>query len=386
VADPRVGAVRACAMLLALFPALAAHAHETGLSYLRVRVTGASLEIELDLGLGDAAAALGLEAARNPGLDPAIARDLLWERIAARAEDLERSVRPALAFWQDGAACVWTSDAARLVRAEETGFARLRLAARCPAEISVLGLEWALPFARDPQHRSLVSVSGGGAPQSAILSANRRRVDLALRARPERSLATYFVEGLRHIATGPDHLLFLVALLLPAPLAWSGRGWSVRTSAVAVIVEVVQVVTAFTVAHSLTLGLAALGVVAPAGAPVEAAIAASVMLAAVNGIRPFLPGRPWRIAFAFGLLHGLGFARALIDLGLPAVARVGALLAFNLGVEVGQLAIVAACLPVLLLLGRRPFYRGGGLAAMSAAIAGIAALWLVERTIGWRLL
>jgi hypothetical protein len=141
----------------------------------------ASLDVELDLGLGDAAAALELAAQEDPNTDPEVARERLWQRVAAQAEELERRVRPALRFWQGAASCPLSPAPAQLRRAEETGFARLRFSAHCPQPVRVLGLEWTLPFRNDPVHRALVRVSGAGVVQSAILSAARRRVDLELR-------------------------------------------------------------------------------------------------------------------------------------------------------------------------------------------------------------
>jgi len=382
--SPLVRALVAFASALPL-PALA---HETGLSFLRVRVDGASLAIEVDLGLGDAAAALGIDATRDPNADPEVARAQLFARIASRGDELERRVREALDFWQDGAACVLSEDPAPLGRAEETGDTRVRLAGRCPQEVGVLGLEWRLPFANDPKHRALVSVAPaeGGAEQSAILSARRQRVDLGVgKPGPGAAFATYLVEGVRHIGTGPDHMLFLIALLLPAPLASDGGRRSLRGTR-ATVLDVVRIVTAFTIAHSITLGLSVMGAVALPATAVEAAIALSVGVAALNGALDFLPGRAWQIAFAFGLLHGLGFARYLNELGLPIAARASALFAFNVGVEIGQLAVVAACLPLLLVLGRRRFYREWLLPTACFAIAAVAAVWLLERVSGWTLL
>ncbi|HMF39281.1 MAG TPA: HupE/UreJ family protein, partial [Polyangia bacterium] len=137
-----------------------------------------------------------------------------------------------------------------------------------------------------------------------------------------------------------------------------------------------------TLAHSLTLGLCFFGVMAPRAQWVEVAIAVSVFAAAWNNLRPFLPGRAWMIALAFGLIHGLGFAGALRNLALPIGARGFALAAFNVGVELGQLAIVAVLLPLLHLVGRRPFYPRIVMGAGSLAIAWLAALWFVERGFG----
>ena len=140
-----------------------------------------------------------------------------------------------------------------------------------------------------------------------------------------------------------------------------------------------RIVTAFTVAHSITLTLATLEVVSLPSRWVEATIAASVVLAALNNLRPVFRGRRWTMAFGFGLVHGFGFASVLADLGLPRDALALALVGFNLGVEAGQLAIVAAFLPLAFALRRSVFYRRVVLWGGSLAIAAIAAAWFVER-------
>ena len=159
----------------------------------------------------------------------------------------------------------------------------------------------------------------------------------------------YLEEGVLHIWAGFDHILFLLSLLLPAvlvPSAISGEAWAAAPGFRAALWDVLKVVTAFTVAHSITLSLATLGVVSLPSRLVESAIAASVVLAAVNNIRPVVHGGRWIIAFCFGLIHGFGFASVLSDLGLPQGSLLLALIAFNLGVELGQLAIVAVFLPL----------------------------------------
>jgi len=133
------------------------------------------------------------------------------------------------------------------------------------------------------------------------------------------------------------------------------------------------------VAHSITLSLAALGVVSLPSRLVESAIAASVVLAALNNVRPVVYGGRWVLAFAFGLIHGFGFASVLTDLGLPQGSLLLALVAFNVGVEVGQLAIVAVFLPIAYALRDTRFYRHAILTGGSVLVAVLAALWLVER-------
>ena len=145
-------------------------------------------------------------------------------------------------------------------------------------------------------------------------------------------------------------------------------------------------VTAFTVAHSITLSLATLGWISLPSRWVESAIAASVVLAALNNVWPVFHGRRWIVAFGFGLIHGFGFASVLADLGLPQGALALALLGFNVGVELGQLAIVAAFLPLAYLLRRSAFYQRAVMRAGSLLIAALAAAWLVERVFDLKLL
>ncbi|MEY3251178.1 MAG: hypothetical protein RL227_151, partial [Pseudomonadota bacterium] len=189
-----------------------------------------------------------------------------------------------------------------------------------------------------------------------------------------------------HIWIGFDHVLFLLALLLPAVGRWHQRRWQPVPRLRDAVVDVLGVVTAFTVAHSITLSLAALGLVSLPSRLVESVIAASVVLAALNNLRqPRVPPRARvriGIAFGFGLLHGFGFASVLADLGLPSGALVLALLGFNVGVELGQIAIVAVFLPLAYALRQTGFYRTGVLRIGSLLIAALAGLWLVERALG----
>jgi HupE / UreJ protein len=184
--------------------------------------------------------------------------------------------------------------------------------------------------------------------------------------------------GLRHIAEGTDHLLFLLALLLPAPLLAKGGRWSQRASVQRSLLQILRIVTAFTLGHSLTLALAAFGVVQLPSRPVEVLIAVSILISAIHAIRPLFPGREDVIAAFFGLVHGLAFASALGDLGFSSWYRLVSLFGFNLGIEAMQLTVVAITLPSLLLLSRTRAYAL--LRTVGACFAALAALgWIVER-------
>jgi hypothetical protein len=185
--------------------------------------------------------------------------------------------------------------------------------------------------------------------------------------------------GVEHIAGGADHLLFLIMLLLPAPLVARGRRWvrggDLRRNGV----RVVHVVTAFAIGHSITLALGALGYVSAPARVVESLIAVSILVSGVHAIRPLVPGGEAWIAAGFGLMHGLAFAALLGDLGLGHGSLVADLLGFNLGIELTQLLVVALLMPSLLVLSRTRVYP-----ALRTGLAGagvvLAAAWLAERT------
>ena len=157
---------------------------------------------------------------------------------------------------------------------------------------------------------------------------------------------------MRHILTGYDHVLFLLCLLLPSVMRRTPAGWRPVERLSQAVLPVVGIVTAFTVAHSITLALAALKLVALPPAFIEPAIAVTIILAALDNVLPIFPVRRVVVTFCFGLIHGFGFANVLAELNLPRAAFAWALLQFNLGLEVGQLLIVAVVTTALFTLRR----------------------------------
>jgi HupE / UreJ protein len=187
--------------------------------------------------------------------------------------------------------------------------------------------------------------------------------------------------GMRHIAEGTDHLLFLLALLLPAPIIGLGSRWAGFADVRSSLMRILRIVTAFTIGHSITLALAALGFVHVPSRPIEVLIAVSILVSAIHALRPLFPGKEAGIAAFFGLIHGLAFAATLSELGLGRWERMTGILAFNLGIETMQLIVVAVTLPSLVLMSRTrayPFLRIGG-----ALFAGFASVgWIAERLLG----
>jgi hypothetical protein len=362
--------LRALAVLLL---AASAQAHKASDAYLALTVDGARVTGRWDIALRDLELAIGLDA----NADGAIT----WGELRAARTAVDAYALSHLRIRAGDAPCSASVARHQIDRHTDGAYAVLTLAATCPREHGV-ALEYDLLFALDPQHRGLARVTRAGETRSAVLSPAQPHLALTGPANAWRTFADFAREGVWHIAIGADHILFLLCLLLPAVVRREAGRWHAEESARSAALDALRVVSAFTLAHSLTLALAALDVVALPSRLVESAIAASIVLAALDNLRPFLHAPRWAIALGFGLVHGLGFASVLADLGLPSGARVLALVAFNLGVELGQLAIVAAFLPLALTLRHSALYPRFALAGGSLAVAGLAGVWLWERALG----
>jgi hypothetical protein len=184
--------------------------------------------------------------------------------------------------------------------------------------------------------------------------------------------------GMQHIKEGTDHLLFLIVLLLPATLFINGRRWGKFGGTKYSILRLLKIVTSFTIGHSITLLIGALGWLRLPAQPVEILIAFSILVSAVHAMRPIFPGKEMYVAAGFGLIHGLAFASILANLKLSAGTMALSILGFNLGIEVMQLFVVLITIPWLILLSQTPLYkyiRVGG-----AIMSGIVAIaWIMER-------
>jgi len=258
----------------------------------------------------------------------------------------------------------------------------LRFEADCAAAPQVFQLAYSFFFDLDPQHRGLLRVEANGKTYTAVLGPTHNVWRLeGSNVGWFNVFIDYVNEGVWHIWTGFDHMLFLCALLLPAVLIYRDGRWVGVTNFGEAFVNVAKIVTAFTLAHSITLTLAVLGFIALPSRLVESAIALSVIAAALNNVRPVIQSRLWMVAFGFGLVHGLGFANVLVELGLPTDALAVALVSFNLGVEIGQLAVVCAILPLVYLCRHSWFYPRIVLGAGSLCIGAVAFVWLLERSL-----
>jgi hypothetical protein len=329
----------------------------------RLTTSGAQLEGRLDVAVRDLDAALTLD---DDG-----GGDVTWGELTAAAPRIEAYLAGRLALAADGAPCELALGTAALVELSDGAYWAQPVSARCPAApAQAVTVTYGLLFDVDAQHRGLVHVAGAteiirdGAPVRIAVGGGA-------------SFGAFLLEGVWHIWIGLDHVLFLICLLLPAVFPRIGGRAQPAESLRGVAGEVLEIVTAFTLAHSITLVISAAGLVQLPSRFVETAIAISVIAAALNNLVRAIDAR-WAVAFALGLLHGFGFSSVLVDLGLPSDQLIASLLGFNAGVELGQLAIVVALLPALYWIRRTLAYRAL-LYAGSGAAAVIATMWTFER-------
>lgn len=366
-------------LALCLAFAVPAQAHKASDSYLTLNVQESGVDGQWDIALRDLEMAVGLDANDDAAIT--------WDEVRARHDAIAAYALARLRLVSDGAVCPLRVSEHLIDSHTDGAYAVLRLQAACPAPVTTLTVDYNLLFDIDPQHKGLLKLTHGASTSTAIFAPDARSQALQVAAPSSwRQFIDYVRHGVWHIWIGFDHILFLVSLLLPAVLVRRDGQWQARETLRASAIDVLKIVTAFTLAHSLTLSLAVLGALSLPSRLVESTIAASVVLAALNNLWPLV--HRWRalVAFAFGLIHGFGFASVLADLGLPQDALVLSLVGFNVGVELGQLAIVALFLPLAYLLRRGVFYRRVVLTGGSALIALVALVWLTERAFDLKLL
>jgi hypothetical protein len=361
--------------LAILLVAQIASAHKPSDSYMTLVVRGNVIDARWDIALRDLDYSLGLDQDGSGAVT--------WGELRARLPDVDGYALPRLAVKADGGVCAAHVTAHEVVAHSDGEYVVLRSTFECPSTPSVLDFDYGLFFENDAQHRGLLHLDAAGVTSTLTFASDHRHEHVEIHAVSRGAqLAAIVRVGIHHIWAGYDHILFLLALLLPSVLKRGdekGASWEALPRFRPVLWDVLRIVTAFTVAHSLTLSLAALDVVRLPSRLTEAAIAASVVVAAANNVVPILREDRWVAAFALGLLHGFGFSATLIDLGLPRSALVLTLFGFNLGVEIGQMAIVLVFLPLAFLARRTIAYRRYVLVGGSLVIALVATVWFVER-------
>jgi hypothetical protein len=349
-----------------------ASAHVSSNGFLVVRVNGQDLDGSMELAVRDVELALGADTNQDGRIT--------WGELRMAQPRLQQYVATHLQLGTPGLNCALSFQSLQVNERVDGNYAWVPFSAHCAVNVRQLQIHYTLMQDVDPSHRGLLTLTGGSDAQTAVLGGHHTDATFTLGSASRwRAFTDYLQAGVWHIWSGIDHLLFLLSLLLPAVLLRRGGHWEPVPAARPAFISILKVVTAFTLAHSLTLSLAALDVVRLPSRLTESVIAASIIVAALNNIFPIVTDSRARIAFAFGLLHGFGFASVLADMGLPHGARLISLLAFNLGIESGQLAVVMAVMPIVYVARTGAFYRRAFMPWGSALIATIALVWLVQR-------
>ncbi|PKG78141.1 hypothetical protein CXF80_07320 [Shewanella sp. Actino-trap-3] len=245
--------------------------------------------------------------------------------------------------------------------------------------LGVLTINYLAFFNIDTDHNVITTIGAPDHQYARVISKVNPIILINLgESQASDTFAEYVYQGVIHIWKGTDHVLFLLALLLTCVLVREQREWHSIDNPKQIFKDTAWIITAFTLAHSVTLTATALGILNFSSHWVELGIALSVLFAALNNVWPIVLRLGW-ITFVFGLLHGMGFAGVLGELGLPENQKLLAILAFNVGVEIGQLAILAVVLPLLIFVRHSLWYRNWGMQLGSVAIGIMAIQWSVER-------
>ncbi len=304
---------------------------------------------------------------------------LTWKEVqAARSRYLEPGVLSEISLARGGAACRLRFKDVALVDRIDQHFLSFALGADCP-QPGPLKVGGSLFMSGDASQRVMLSLRRGQENIPGVISPEAPNWTEPARVSWLGSFARFVREGVWHVALGYDHIAFVLLLLLPSVLRpvdgrWQGAG---RLSEVTR--DIVTIITAFTIAHSTTLALAVTGTVHLPTQPIEVAIAASIAVAAGINLLPRLSRLRLPLAFGFGFVHGFGFANALREIDAAGTALLPLLAGFNIGVEIAQLAIVSAVLPLIYLARGTRWYASGVMPLGSCALGAAGVVWLIQR-------
>ena len=362
--------------MLLCFIACAAQAHQSGNSYVQIESNQATLTMQLDFAIKDLNGLLQIP--------PAEQKEIKRDQLLLLQPALTAIVEKSLALEADGKPLSLAFKNQTVAIHNDGLYVRQNyVATALPAEANYLLVRYDFFNEQEKMARALFKLAVNGNETSSVFDARHAVQRFALR--DVALIDTLFVfarEGALHIWSGPDHLLFLLCLLLPGLLLVSPAPIGRVVGLKPVATYVLKVVTAFTIAHSITLVAAAMDWIALPDRLIEAAIALSILIAALLNLTRDIKNHNWKLAFGFGLIHGMGFANGLRELGLSQSHFIETLLAFNFGVEIGQLVVVAIALLLVLPFMRHEGYAQRLLRWGSLLILGVAGFWLVERLLG----
>lgn len=354
-------------------------AHKPSDSYLTLNLEKSQARAQLDIALRDLDFAIGLDQNGDGRIT--------WAELRQAQSAITGYTLSRITIQADHQPCHPQLQQLMFDQHVDGGYAVLMLDLNCSPAAERYTVDYRMFFDIDRLHRSIVVFNVKGLSETAVLSVEQNHAVFSAHAVSAWKQWLNFVrEGIWHIWMGFDHILFIVSLLLPAVMTTRQRRWYPAEHLKTVIKDAVAIVTAFTLSHSITLTLAALHVVSVPSRIVESCIALSVIAAAFNNIYPLVHRKRWLVTFIFGLIHGFGFASNLLELELPTESLLLSVFGFNVGVEIGQLAIVLVFLPLAFWIRESRAYLNWGLRAGSVLITLIASVWFTERAFNLQLM
>ena len=370
---------------LALCCAGTAQAHRLGESYIYLNVSESALTGRFEVTLNDLNKVFPLDT-NGDG-------EISKQEFLAQSAAVQRYLAPRLKFYHENRTYPIEVTHSEVHDYGVAEFALVHF--EVPSLESVpLQIETEYQYLYDgfePTHRGLLVIENNPRTKTVdnesqvalIFGPGSERQALSLNGTPWYEVMSAFIKhGVWHIWIGFDHILFIISLLLPSVMILRAGGWEPVGDFKSAFMFVVKVITLFTVAHSVTLSLSALGIVKLPVRLVEAVIAVSIIVVALNNIYPVFNRRIWLVVFGFGLFHGLGFANVLAPLGAERSSLLTALIGFNVGVEIGQLAIIAVVFPLFFMMRNWRSYQFQVLGLGSAALILVSSFWFVERAFG----
>ena len=361
-------------VLLFLIFSTSVFAHKSSDSYFSLNVVEDHVSLRWDIAIRDLQNAIDLDFDGDG--------EIQWSEVKYLEKDIFSYSLSRLNIASDESECDFDQKNIKVNNRSDGFYIVLYAEGNCGKNIDQLDVNYQLFFDIDTQHRGLMKIKSLENEISFSFSPEAMKKTFALSN--SYTVDTFFRflgEGVWHIWIGYDHVLFLLCLLLPAVLLRNENTWLGARNFTQSFKDVVVIVTAFTVAHSLTLMLVMIGGISLPVMLVESVIAFSVFVAALNNLYPVLFKRRWLMGFGFGLIHGFGFANVLTELDFGSDALFATILGFNIGVELGQLAIVAVFLPVAYLIRNGWFYRNVIFKLGSMSMASFGLIWFLERAL-----
>jgi hypothetical protein len=371
-------------LLGALFHSQAVSAHEMGWSYVFLDITDSGIDGRMELPLDQLKNVVDIDTDGDG--------ELSEEEINSKWQFIDDYATSILHLGDGSSNYGLTVTGYDRLVIEVADYAIVKFSAATPVPVpSTLSAEFTPFFDSNANHR------GGLIIENNVLSGvtnNHSEIRFVFSPRESKGTVSllaesvwvkgwrFVIEGVWHIWIGIDHVLFLVTLLLTAVMVLKDKRWEPEPDYRKALFNLFAIVTLFTIAHSITLALALKGWVSLSSRLVESVIAFSVLVVAANNIRPMFSHQIRWLVFLFGLFHGLGFASVLMDLLVSRESKLTALIGFNIGVEIGQLAIIAVIFPLLYVFRERRLYRDFLLPGVSAVIAIVALWWFVTRALG----